>query len=208
MISISFLKSKLNREDTIKKINASNADFLHIDVMDGLFVPNTHLNIEEIQKVLDLSNKKNDLHLMVNDPLSYLKKLDDYKIEYITVHGEINNMELIDYIKSSGRKAGIAINPDTNINLIISLLKDVDLVLLMSVEPGLGGQKFIDISAKLKELKNIRENYNYHFLIEVDGGINDETVKYVKDADILVSGSYICLSDNYNEKINNLSKGG
>lgn len=204
-ISTSILSSN-NLTNTIEKLNKSITDYIHLDIMDGLFVPNTKLSIEELKNILPLINKPIDIHLMVENPLPYIKAINNPNVKYITIHIEINQdiNSLIDTIKSSGYKACLAIKPNTTIEEIIPYIEKIDMVLIMSVEPGYGGQKFIPNSVeKLKTIKKINKN----ILTEVDGGINNDTIIYVKDyTDIVVSGSYIINNSNYNEAIINLKK--
>lgn len=201
-LSISFLSISDDKEK-IKELNNINADYIHYDVMDGKFTENKSLNYEEM-KALDL-NKPKDVHLMVEDVKKYINEFKNLNPEYITFHLEANidHKEMIDYIHSLGIKAGLSINPETTINEVLPYLNDVDLVLVMSVHPGKGGQTFIDVSEKINELKKYQKESN--FLIEVDGGINNETIKYCKNADIIVVGSYIT-NDNMNERVNSLWK--
>lgn len=205
MISVSFFSVKQDIENVIKKINSTTADFIHVDIADNTFVNNTSLEYEKIYYPLKASLKKKDIHLMVSDIKKYIDLYKNLNPEYITFHLEstTNIEEIINYIKSFNIKVGIALNPDTNIDLIKPYLNKIDLVLIMSVNPGYGGQKFIkDILDKidiLYEYKNI-----YNFKIEVDGGINKNNINYLNKADIIVVGSYITNSDNYQEKINEI----
>ena len=183
-----------------------NIDFFHIDIMDGLFVENITWEFREIKKILKHTKVKKDIHLMVENPKKYIDEYIKIKPEIITFHYEAtnNHLELIKYIKENNIKAGISIKPNTKVEEIKNILENVDLVLVMSVEPGLGGQKYIENSTnKINELYKLREENNYNYLIEVDGGINNETKKYAKNADILVVGSYIT-NNNYEEKINEM----
>lgn len=172
--------------------------------MDGNFVDNYQIPIEEILQLEKETKKKLDIHLMVNDPLKYITQLENKKIEYITFHIEIkqNINEIINQIKKLNYKVGIAINPTTNIETIIPYLNIIDLILIMSVEPGKGGQKFIESTInKAIQLKKI----NKKITIEMDGGINNINIKNIKPyIDIAVVGSYITNNNNYNEAINNL----
>lgn len=207
MISASFLSIKDNIKENIKKLDNTSIDMLHVDIMDGIFVPNKTWNIDEVNELLlDTKNKK-DIHLMVNDVKKYI---DDFKIlkpEYITFHYEAtdNIFDTIRYIKSLNIKVGLSIKPNTNIEDIKPYLEYLDLVLVMSVEPGKGGQKFIESSIdKIDYLYNERINNNYHYLIEVDGGINDITSKKCSKVDILVIGSFIT-NGNYQEQIDKIN---
>jgi len=174
-ISISILNAK-DRQKEVLKVNNTNINYLHIDLMDGKFVLNKQFTNQEIIKLNDISTKKIDLHMMVEDPLKYLKKFSLLNIEYVTFHYEIKKDldKIIKAIKEYGFKVGIAINPNTNVDEILPYLEKVDLVLVMSVEPGAGGQEFrIDTLSKVEKLNKLKEEYNFKFLIEVDGGIND-----------------------------------
>ena len=191
-VSVSFLKEG-NYKDYINQINKSNADYIHYDVMDGKFVKNKNLSVTELCKYLDLSIKKNDIHLMVSNPDKYIEKLALYNIEYITVHYEIKNViDYIEKINSLGIKAGIAINPETKVEEIYSLLPMVKLVLVMGVHPGKSGQKFmISTSRKISKIKEEIKRQNLNIKVSVDGGVNEEVLEEVKEADILVSASYL-----------------
>lgn len=203
-LSISILNAK-DRRNMIKTLNETNISYLHLDVMDGNFVPNKEFSKEEIIEFSQISEKKLDIHLMVNDPIEYIEIIKNIpNIEYVTIHFEIEKdiKNILSKIKSYGIKTGLSIKPNTDINKLLPFIEDIDLVLLMTVEPGEGGQKFISSSSKrLEELSKILNN---NIKIEVDGGINDETINCVKGADIAVVGSYITTSDNPIEKINNL----
>lgn len=200
VIAVSFLKSKLDRKNTIFQINHSNADLIHVDLMDGEYVYENNFNLDEIINDLKDSSKPLDFHLMVNNPEKYISEIAKLKPSFITIHlNTTNNLEeALMLIKDYNIKVGIAINPEENIQLLDDYFKYIDYVLLMSVYPGRGGQIFIkDVLKKALYLKN------KNVLIGIDGGINNETIKELKDYnfDIIVSGSYVCMSDNYNEKI-------
>ena len=203
-ISTSILSSN-DRINCVKELNNTNTDYIHIDVMDGKFVNNKQFSIKEIKELSIISNKRLDIHLMVNNPMKYIKKINDiYNIQYITFHIETNKNinKIIDKVKKSNIKCGIAINPNTDIKEIEKYIDKIDSILIMSVNPGYGGQKFIkDVVYKIDYL-----NINYpNINIEVDGGINNETINYVKDkVNIVVSGSYITNSNNFQETINEL----
>ena len=193
-VSGSFLSNN-DKLYEINRLNNSKVDYIHFDVMDGKFVDNKNITISELPKLIDNVKKKIDIHFMVSNPDKYIEKICYYNIEYITIHYEIKNLEdYIDKIKNYGFKVGIAIKPETDIEKIYYLLDKINLVLIMSVEPGKSGQKFIDVSDKINKLKQEIINRKLNVKISVDGGINEEVLTYVKEADILVSSSFI-LSD-------------
>ncbi len=203
MISVSILGINEIKEK-LEEIDNTTCDYIHIDIMDGIFVPNKVEYNNEYR-----FNKKIDIHLMVEDVEKYIEKYKILNPTYITFHFEINQniKNIIEKLKENNIKVGISIKPNTDINLIKPYLNMIDLVLVMSVEPGFGGQKFIENSTnKINTLKKIREENNYKYLIEVDGGINIDTIDKVKNADIKVVGSYITNSQNYQEKIDTLKK--
>lgn len=182
---------QIKDEEKLKSIKNLDVDYIHLDIMDGIFVPNKTDDISDIIKTLD---KPIDVHLMVSDIISYINKYALLNPEFITFHVEAvdNPLEIINYIKSKNIKVGISIKPNTSIDKIKDYLDLVDLVLVMTVEPGYGGQKYLDsVTYKINELKS----YNGKFKIEVDGGINDETIKNVSLCDIVVVGSYITNGD-------------
>ncbi len=204
-ISVSILNTK-DKEKTIKTLNNTDISYFHIDVMDGKFVSQISLPAKETIEISKISNKKLDIHLMHSSPLSYIEQIKDLKnIENITIHLEIdeNIQNTLNKIKEYGFKRGISIKPNTDINKLIPYLNDIDLILIMTVEPGLGGQPFLENSpTRIKEIKNLIKDKN--ILLEVDGGINDKTIKLLKDVDIAVVGSYITTSDNMIEKVKTL----
>lgn len=202
-ISTSILSSK-DRINSIQKLNNTNSDYIHIDVMDNIFVPNYQFPLEEIKELSKYSNKPLDIHLMVASPKKYITSLDIKNIYNITIHIEINKDidSIIELIKEKNCSVGLAIKPNTPLNLIDKYLKKVDMILIMSVEPGFGGQKFIENTTE--RIKYIR-NKNKNIIIEVDGGINNETISKIKDiANIAVVGSYITNKEDYEEAINSL----
>lgn len=200
-VSTSFLKEG-SYSNYIEMLNNSNTDYIHFDVMDGKFVKNKNLSIKELEKYLKMSKKKNDVHLMVKNPKEYIKTLSIYNISYLTIHKEIENYkEMIKLIKSYGIKPGLAINPETNIEDVFEDLKNVSLVLLMSVHPGKSGQEFIEETTnKISVLKEEIIKKNLSVKISIDGGIKEEVLEKIKDVDIVVSASYI-LND-----LNNINK--
>lgn len=202
-ISASFLSIKDNLKENIDLLTKCDIDYLHLDIMDGIFVKNKTWDISEIKNLINY-NKPLDVHLMVSDVYKYVDEYKDLNPEFITFHYEVDLdiMDIINYIKKYNIKVGLSIKPNTKVDEIIPYLPYLDLILVMSVEPGEGGQKFIiDSVDKIKKLKELKGNY----VIEVDGGINDSTIKYVSDADIVVVGSYIT-SGNYEERIKNLKE--
>lgn len=197
-LSISLLSIK-NRLEFIKKINDYDIDYIHIDVMDNTFTNNVAYSIEEINEINKISNKKLDIHLMVNDPIKYINNFNNMNIEYIIFHVEIDKdiNNLINTVHGVGYKCGLAINPNTNIDVLEQYINNIDLILVMSVMPGYGGQLFINsIYNKLESLRNKYKNIT----ISVDGGINQDNIyKLSSLVDMVVIGSY--LSTETKEKI-------
>ena len=205
-IAVSFLKSD-NYKKCIEKINASKADYIHVDMCDGKYVEEKNFVLSDLLKTLKVASKPLDVHMMVNNPLKYIDSFAFYDTEYITIHlnscKDLN--EVIDYISSIGIKVGIAINPDEEISLLEPYLDKIDKVLIMSVVPGKGGQEFMEsVISKIDELNELKDKY--HFITSIDGGINDETIKLINDKniDLVVSGSYITNQEDYNEAIKSL----
>ena len=200
MISVSFLKSIYEKCETLKKIDESEADQLHVDLMDGVYVEEKNFTIESIINDLKDVSKPIDIHMMVNSPENYIIDLAKLKPKTITFHlntsNNINNV--IDLIHEYNINVGIALNPNEDIHLLDEYLDKIDYVLIMSVFPGKGGQKFIpEVLNKIDYLKN------KNVLIGIDGGINDESIKYLKNykIDNIVSGSFVCMSNDYNKQI-------
>ena len=203
-ISTSILSVKDNLNDVIDELNATHTDYIHLDIMDGIFVPNKTWDIENLKEVLKDNHKPLDIHLMVKDINEYVDMYSSLHPRFITFHYEASEdvMETIGYIKDLGMRVGIAISPETKVEAILPYLPRIDLVLVMSVVPGMGGQEFmLPTIRKIEELKNYRMNSDLNFLISVDGGINDNTIKLVRSADIVVSGSFITKGD-INHNIN------
>lgn len=190
----------------IKKVENAGADYIHIDVMDGNFVPNITIGspvVESLRKVSDLTF---DVHLMVEHPENQIESFAKAGADIITFHIETTKHahRVIQQIKSYGKKVGIALNPATPLVMIEEILTDADMILLMTVNPGFGGQKFIDsMLEKIEILRHTVEDNKFKIDIEVDGGINDKTASLVKDAgaNILVAGSYIYNAKNAKEAI-------
>ena len=206
-ISTSLLDAS-DRISSVDKLNQTGISYLHIDVMDGKMVDNIQFqDMDEIKSISNLSRFKLQIHLMVEDVSSYLDRFIGLNIESITFHLETKQdiLENIQRIHDMGYRCGIAICPDTDIQDIYPYLDKIDMILLMSVIPGRGGQSFIlDTKDKIIMLKNYIDKNHLSVLIEVDGGINDKTISLVKDADIAVVGSYIVKSDDYLERVNSL----
>lgn len=203
-VSVSYLSSYYSQEKTIMQIENTSANYIHVDLMDGGFVPTKNFTINEVTRLLKNHEKPLDIHLMTFDPLIYINDLAKLKPEYITFHLEATKdiVKTIELIKRNNIKVGLSIKPNTDILELMPYLTLIDLVLIMSVEPGQGGQKFIYTSVdKLHDLLKIRKENNLNFKISMDGGINDDTIKLVQGLDIVVSGSYICKSNNYEEQI-------
>ena len=205
-VSVTFLSSKDIPKD-LEKLNQTDTDFIHVDVMDGKFVPNKTMPFREMRHISDYTSKRLDVHLMVVDPSKYIPLYAELNTEYITFHVEVNEdiEKNIKMIKEYSIKCGLAIKPDTKISELIPYLPYLDLILVMSVEPGKGGQKFIEGTDKrIKEIRELLNSYNVPAIINVDGGINGDTVSLCRDADMVASGSYVVLSDDFQEKISSL----
>ena len=208
-IAVSYLSSKKSKKETIQLIEDTTADYIHVDLMDGGFVSKKNFTTKEVEELLENHTKPLDIHLMVFDPIIYVSSLAKLNPEFITFHLEATKdiVKTIEAIKMQGIKAGITIRPDTDLYELMPYLSLVDLVLIMSVNPGEGGQEFMMSAVdRLQALMEIRKDNDLSFLIEIDGGINKDTIKFVKDVDIVVSGSFICNSSNYQERIAELLK--
>lgn len=206
-VSVSVLSSKNLESDLIKLNSLPSVDYIHIDVMDGKFVRNKNNPFKTLYKMSNVLTKRLDVHLMVKNPLKDINYYAALNTEYITVHSELEKVDkYLDLIKEYGIKCGLAVNPETDISLIIPYLSKVDLILIMSVHPGKGGQEFIDdTTKKILKLKKILVSKRLNVKIEVDGGVNDETISRAYFADILVSGSYVLSGETIegiNDKVN------
>lgn len=202
MLSANFL----HLESDIEMINNSQADWFHLDVMDGMFVPNISFGPMIIGQMAKKATKTMDTHLMIEDPDRYILDFKNAGTDYLTVHYEAcrHLHRSVQAIKKEGLKAGVSLNPHTPISVLEDIISDVDLVLIMSVNPGFGGQKFIENSyAKIEKLNNLISQKNSQALIEVDGGVNLENAPKLvaAGADVLVAGNAIFKAENPTETI-------
>ena len=205
-IAASFLDIKEPKSEELNKLDSLDVDYIHLDVMDGVFVDNKTYTYEEFYDITRLTTKPKDIHLMVSDVKKYIDEFSKMKPDFLTFHYEAVSevSSVINYIKDLGIKVGMSIKPSTDVYEIAKYLPYLDLVLVMSVEPGKGGQSFIEESTKkIEQLYNLRREENYNYKIEVDGGINDTTIKKCYKADICVVGSFITKQD-YSEAIRKL----
>ena len=201
-VSVSFLSSKKEAKD-ILKINNTSADYIHVDVMDGRFVKKKHKPYKMIYKMNSSLEKRLDVHLMVKKPLKYINYFAALNTEYITIHVEIDKVDkYLDLINQYGIKAGLAINPDTDESMLLPYLNKIDLILIMGVYPGKGGQEFIeDTTKKILRIKKIILKKKVKVKISVDGGVNAETAKKLDFADIIVSGNYVTSSNDFESAV-------
>ena len=208
-VSASFLSIEDQLEDKIQTLAHANPDYLHLDIMDGNFVPRKTWSKDEMKTLLKDIDTPLDVHLMVEDIEMYAREFSELHPEFITFHIEATRRpeEIIRFIHHLGCRVGITLNPNTSLENIIPYLGKVDLVLVMSVEAGAGGQEFLQNSIdRIHRLEDIRKQNGYEYLIEVDGGINEVTAFYCRNADILVAGSYITTSDDYGRAIEELKR--
>lgn len=199
-----------NLQKDIEMVNNSEADWFHIDIMDGVFVPNISFGMPVLKAIKQYAKKPLDVHLMIVDPDRYIKVFADLGSDVLTVHYEActHLHRTIQAIKAEGMKAGVALNPHTNVQVLKDIIGDIDLVCLMSVNPGFGGQSFIENTyEKVKELKKLIEDCGTSTKIEIDGGVTEKNAKKLinSGADVLVAGSYVFKSDDPKKSISKLA---
>ncbi len=196
-------------EEEINNIQKAGADLLHLDIMDGHFVPNLTFGLPIIKQIKDIAKIPVDVHLMVTNPDFYLETLGKWNIDYVSFHQEAENHihRQIKVLQKNGVKAGIALNPATPVDTLLSILPELDFVLIMSVNPGFGGQSFIPlVYEKIEKLRKLADKVNPELEIEVDGGVNNVNAPKLidKGTNILVAGSYIFGSTDYKKQIQSL----
>ncbi|MDR0537388.1 MAG: ribulose-phosphate 3-epimerase [Tannerellaceae bacterium] len=199
----------LNLQQEVEMINRSEADWLHLDIMDGVFVPNISFGFSVLEAIKPILTKPMDVHLMIVEPHKFIREVACAGAYIMNIHYEasIHLHRTVSAIKEAGMKAGVTLNPHTPINVLDDIIKDMDMVLLMSVNPGFGGQKFIEQSVeKTSRLKDLITRKNADTLIEIDGGVNKNTAQKLLSAgaDILVAGNYIFKSPNPTQTIKDL----
>lgn len=205
-VSASFLSSRDLVKD-LKALDLTDVDYIHLDIMDGKFVDNKTMPYSELKNIYKYTSKRLDVHLMVEDPERYIPLYAALNTEYITFHVEVESdiMQCLKMIKQYSIKTGLSIKPGTDVSELVPYLPYIDMVLVMSVEPGKGGQPFLEnAQERIEEVRDLLDSYNIPAVINVDGGINNKTRKCCDEADIVTVGSYIISSDDFQEKISSL----
>lgn len=206
-IAPSILSADFSRlGEDIKMIDEAGAEYVHIDVMDGVFVPNISFGFPVIKAIRNITDKVFDVHLMIEKPERYIDEFADVGSDIITVHYEstVHLHRVIQMIKNKGLMAGVSLNPSTPVILLKDILKDLDMVLLMSVNPGFGGQSFIKgTKDKVLELVELKNKYNKELIIEIDGGVKETNIGEISSwgVDVFVAGSEVFKAENPTEKI-------
>ena len=205
LVSASFLSSK-NIPKDIAKLDTTDVDYIHVDVMDGKFVSNKTMPFREMKKISKYTSKRLDVHLMVLNPKKFILDYALLNTEFITIHVEAENVvDNLKLIKDCGLRCGLSIKPNTEVKELVPYLPLIDLIIVMGVEPGAGGQEFlVETEKRLEEIKALIGEYKRNILISVDGGVNNNTRGLCNDADILVAGHYITSSEDFQMQINNL----
>lgn len=210
LVAPSLLAANFSRlEDDIQVVNQSNADWFHIDIMDGHFVPNISFGPMIVEAIKRKAERPLDVHLMISQPERYIERFREAGADVITVHYEAcpHLHRTVQQIKETGAKAGVALNPHTPVHLLSEIIEDLDLVLIMSVNPGFGGQKFIyNALLKIRQVKDMLISRNGHALIEVDGGVGLQNAQKILEAgvDVLVAGSSVFKAENPSQAIQQL----
>lgn len=205
-VSASYLGVK-NIPKVLRELNITDVDYIHVDVMDGKYVKGKTMSFNELSGISFYTRKRLDVHLMVKNPLKLIDNYATLNVEYLTIHVDIGDdlEKVFTRLKDYGIKIGLAVNPKDDVSIVYPYLEKIDLVLLMSVEPGLPGQEFIKSTlSKINMLKDEIKKRKLNTLISVDGGINLENIKYLTDVDIIVSGTTITKSNDFQETITKL----